>query len=176
MLGYAITDVFLILRIEELEGVLKKGRVIVPVVAYLGRSLRRQYLHNHKVQTWELMMKILTENNPEYMDSAKRVFECNILFPFNMFIGSRRFIDDYCEWLFGILFKVEQLIEESDWNVYQQRYAGFLAERLFTLYIIHNNIEVENKRVVNEKKHVISQSSFRILRNRIFFKLFGGIR
>ena len=49
-------------------------------------------------------------------------------------ICKKAFLDSYCKWLFPILFRVEELVG-SKWDVYQERYPGFLAERLFTLFV-----------------------------------------
>ena len=66
----------------------------------------------------------------------------NKIFLMNMFISNRKFVDDYCTWLFDILFEVEKKINFSD-DAYQKRVFGFISERLFTLYIFHNKLKVK---------------------------------
>ena len=60
---------------------------------------------------------------------------------FNMFIMKRNLFNDYCDWLFGILFKVENRIDISDWNKSEQRVFGYLSERLLDVWIEKNNIK-----------------------------------
>ena len=45
------------------------------------------------------------------------------------------------EWLFNILFNVEKKINISS-DCYQERVFGFMAERLFTLYVYHNKLKI----------------------------------
>ena len=58
---------------------------------------------------------------------------------FNMFVGSKNFLNDYCEWLFPILTELENTVKLSEYP-YQKRLFGFMAERLFNLYIKRNNL------------------------------------
>jgi len=155
---------------------LSRKSVIVPKIAILGRSMGRQYLQNHVRDTWEIMMRVLKVEHADYYETAAKIFSSNRMYPFNMFITKKSFVDAYCEWLFGILFEVEKNADTNAKNDYQIRYAGFLAERLFTLYIIHNRIDVQECSVINEKRNMVSQSNIRRVRNDVFYKLFGGKR
>ena len=53
-----------------------------------------------------------------------------------MFIMKWNVFNEYCEWLFPILERCEELIGDYE-DVYQNRYIGFLAERLMTVYFFH---------------------------------------
>ena len=55
-----------------------------------------------------------------------------------MFIGKKEVMDNYCKWLFSILFEAEKFIDTSTYNNYNRRVFGFLAERLFTVWVDHN--------------------------------------
>ena len=46
----------------------------------------------------------------------------------------------YCQWLFSILFKLEQEINLKNYIGYQQRVLGYIAERLLDVWIEHNQI------------------------------------
>lgn len=47
----------------------------------------------------------------------------------------------YCQWLFSILFKLEQEINFKNYTGYQQRVLGYIAERLLDVWIEHNHIQ-----------------------------------
>ena len=70
-------------------------------------------------------------------DTALKVLNQNYGYFANMFIAHRDFFNEYCEWLFDILFKVEAKIQNQvlTRDAYQQRVYGFLSERLLTIFI-----------------------------------------
>lgn len=55
--------------------------------------------------------------------------------------------DRYCSWLFDILFELEKRIDVSSYDMYQKRVFGFLSERLFTVWLHHENLRVTNQEV-----------------------------
>ncbi len=62
-------------------------------------------------------------------------------------IVRKEIFDDYCEWLFSILFEVEKRIQISN-NVYQARVFGFLSERLMRVYIEKKKLKVKEVKVL----------------------------
>jgi len=61
-----------------------------------------------------------------------------------MIIAKREIICEFCEWLFPILDTVVKSVGEHK-DLYQNRYPGFMAERLMTYYF-------ETK---SEKYHIV---------------------
>jgi hypothetical protein len=57
---------------------------------------------------------------------------------FNMFIMKQQPFDEYCQWLFDILAKVEQNLDISDYNQYEARVYGFISERLLDVWLAVN--------------------------------------
>lgn len=53
----------------------------------------------------------------------------------NMFIMNWENFDSYCTWLFDVLEKAEKRIDISNYSPYQQRLYGFMAERLFNVWV-----------------------------------------
>lgn len=156
---------------EEIIKILDSGKIIVPKLAYLGRSLEKQYKHNHTDEIWDTMVTVLNEKYPEYSEIAKKVFAENKMYPFNMFIARREFLDGYCEWLFDILFEVENRVSEKNFDEYQLRYAGFLSERMLILYLLKNYLEVCEIKIIDEDKNNISRSFIRKNLNNVYFKV-----
>lgn len=109
--------------------------VIVPKPYYFRESLDKEYSKAHIRGDWNRLMEILINNNPDSKDIINATFSSNKLYPYNMFIASKGFLNEYCQWLFPILFSLEDQIDFFDKDAYQTRIMGFVSERLFTLYL-----------------------------------------
>lgn len=59
---------------------------------------------------------------------------------FNMFIMSRENVNNYCKWLFDILFEVEKRLGDKEYDAFQARYPGRLSELLFDVWMNKNGL------------------------------------
>lgn len=129
-----------------------KADIILPVPLYVHPSLKANYCFRHTEHTWNAMMDSLAELCPDYLASAKELFEATACYaPCNLMIARKDVFDDLCSWLFPILFRTIDKCGTLNDN-YQNRYPGFLSERLITLYF-HQNKKV---RVVYADKVFLS--------------------
>lgn len=111
--------------------------VIVPVPLYVAPSLAGNYKERHDPQAWDVMMQYLKERDEQEYKEAEAFFQQNLYYPCNMFIMRREMLDRMCGWLFPILFAVAERIGENE-NPYQNRYPGFLSERLISFFLEKN--------------------------------------
>jgi len=134
---------------KKISDLLKTCDIIIPKKAFCTfssgdfESLTNQYKRFHIESDWEVCIEVILEKYPEYRTSVERYFNHgNILYLCNMFIAPKQWFYNYCTWLFDILFEVEKRISISE-DPYQRRVIGFLSERLFTLYILHNKFKTK---------------------------------
>ena len=112
---------------------------ILPVPLYLAPNVEGNYRERHLPEDWDCMMGYLKKERPDEYAQAEEVFRNNLLVPCNMFILRRNVLNDLCEWMFPIIDAVAACCGEHD-DVYQNRYLGFLSERLITLFFeMHRN-------------------------------------
>ncbi len=95
----------------------------------------RRYI---KHTDWEALLKALGELQPGYAQMLEEVLKQQYLYNYNVILAKREVLKDYCEWLFPILERTEELSipkgsERSD------RYIGYIGETLETLYFMANN-------------------------------------
>ena len=60
-----------------------------------------------------------------------------------MLICNKNLYDEYCEWLFSILFELENITDLSTMDAYNQRMYGFVSERLLNVWVHHNNLKIK---------------------------------
>ena len=123
--------------------------VTVPILNF--PSVKEVYSQDHVKQDWEIMMEAIGILQPKYQKAAEEVETGIYYYGYNMFFARKEIVDDYCSWLFPILAYCESHCEKKE-DPYQNRYIGFLAERLLTIYLKGH----EGKyKVVHVRKHFV---------------------
>ena len=141
--GYQINDK----QAQNLDFYVVKNQkidVILPVPLYVSPSLAENYCDRHIAKDWDMLMEYVYRNNNSEYEKMNLFFKGNLYSPCNMIIAKREIICEFCEWLFPILDTVVKSVGEHK-DLYQNRYPGFMAERLMTYYF-------ETK---SEKYHIV---------------------
>lgn len=94
------------------------------------------YCNEHIKKDMDAMISVINTYYPEYSQDAEKYLKAKKSFFYNMFIMKRELYNDYMEFLFGVLGKLEGIIDISD-DKYQARVFGFLAERLQNIFVEH---------------------------------------
>lgn len=92
--------------------------------------------HLH-IEDLELVMRILGDMHPDYVQDADDFLLGNTSCFCNMFIMRKEVFNDYCSWLFPIL---ERYMDQCNMRHYgreARRTPGHLSERLFNIYYRH---------------------------------------
>ncbi len=127
-----------ILTREELEPFLGTVRVFTPQKRrYYIESLYSHYQHTHYQEHLDETRRIIERKHPEYVESFDRVMKHRYGYMFNMMIMERSLLDDYCTWLFDILFALEETAQETGLSYYQGRLYGRVAEIIFNVWLDH---------------------------------------
>lgn len=102
------------------------------------KTVYQQYSECHFKKDWLELEKTVHRLFPEYFPSLETVKNDTQMSCCNMFIAHKSFIDAYCTWLFEILFDLYNRLDISDYDNYQRRIFGFMAERLLNVYVRHH--------------------------------------
>jgi hypothetical protein len=157
---------------NDLRDILSQGKIIVPVGNRLKWTIEQQFARVHKPKIWTQTLKILFEMHPQYGSTASRVFSGNLMCSHNMFIANREFFESYCAFLFPVLFELEKAINQYPED-HEPRYAGFVSERLFTLYVLGNNISRTEINIIDAVGARTSPGATRRFLNNAYFRMFG---
>ena len=130
-----------ILHKDDYEKLLQKYDVLLPKKRnYFIETVRSQYEHAHNKRDLDKVEKIVEELYPEYSEAFDKVMNRTKLHILNMFVMKKDKFDEYCQWLFDILFKLEKRIDITSYNQYEARVFGFLSERLFNVWLEKQNL------------------------------------
>lgn len=86
---------------------------------------------------WQALCTALEELQPEYAEAFPEILGQQYLYNYNIILARKSVLEEYCDWLFPILERVEQLSTPKGWER-QDRYIGYMGETLETLYFMYN--------------------------------------
>lgn len=139
-----------ILHRADYEKLLQQYDVILPKKRnYYIETVRSQYEHAHNKGNLDEVEHIIVEKCPEYSEAFTKVMNRTKLHILNMFAMKKELFDEYCAWLFDILFELEKRIDISQYNQYEARVFGFLSERLFNVWLEKNRLKIYEAEVMN---------------------------
>jgi len=125
-----------VLRRDELLPMLQEHKIIVPRKRYYFiETLWSHYAHTHYIEHLEVARQIIAEMTPDYLDAFDEVMHRSSAHMFNMMIMQRDLLDEYCSWLFPILFALENRIDASTYTFFQGRYCGRVGELIFNVWL-----------------------------------------
>lgn len=127
---------------QQMERLLKKSQewdVILPYPSVHYPNISMQHTRYLCEEDWRALLQALREITPEYL----KVYEMAVasgeqyFLNFNMLIAKAEIFDDYCDFLFRVLARAEELTvpkgkERAD------RFAGYMGENLTTIYFLKN--------------------------------------
>ena len=140
------TEVFLkqAYQFPNLEKLLHKYDIILPVARHWRVSNTQQYSEYHIAKDWEMLRQIIKERSPQYIPAFEKTMDhSNISVGYNMFITHWEHFNDYSEWLFDILFEVERRVPPID-DPIQSRIYGYMSERLINVFCDHHHLRIKH--------------------------------
>lgn len=137
-----------ILDSHDIERILCKFDVILPKKRFYPLStVKQHYSQSHYEKDLLLLGEIISNDYPDYINSFNSVMNSRTIHLYNMFIMKSELVNDYCNWLFEVLAKLEDLVDISDYDSYQARIFGFLSERLLNVWVTKNQLRVKELNV-----------------------------
>lgn len=138
-----------ILPVSYIEECMQRYDLIVPNSGMTSEgSVREHYRLRHHISDWEECGRVIQEKYPQYYPAFLWNQDINFISLGNMVIGKKAVIDEYCEWLFDILFELEARIDITGYDSYQKRVFGFLSERLFRVWLFGNRVRIKEESTV----------------------------
>ena len=161
---------------NNIEDLLKYHDIICGSPFNFGIITLEQQLNGLDSNYLKTIKQILSEKYPEYVSSYEKYIEQgSILYYSPGFITTEKTYDSICEFCFGVIFEFMErygfndearlsehtqkwcLENNQEYGEGKLRVPGHLFERLFTLYLFHNDLKIFNsgKYILKEKNMIL---------------------
>ena len=125
---------------KKLKKIIEKYDIIVPKRRrYFIETIYSHYQHTHNIEPLDKTATLVKAMYPDYYPSFNKVMQKRSAHMFNMFIMKRELFDNYCTWLFSILFELQKNIDISDYDKQESRVFGYISEFLLDVWLDTNN-------------------------------------
>jgi len=125
-----------VLSHDEAVALLTRADVVVPKKRhYYIESLYSHYAHTLDGSHLDLAKEIIASDYPEYMQALVKVYARSWGYMFNMAIMPKTILEDYCNWLFAVLEKLETRINVEELDSFSARLFGRVSEILFNVWL-----------------------------------------
>ena len=103
---------------------------------------------------YRIMKPVIKELYPDYEEEFNREFFIETISFCNMLICSKKLFDDYCQFLFGVLFKVEENMKQENIGGVAPREMGYFSEWLLNVWARKNKLRVAYRpiQIIDENK------------------------
>lgn len=129
---------------EQVQNILEKTDIILPKKReYFIETLYSHYEHTLHIETLDEARKIIEEKYPEYIEEFDKLKSRTSAHMFNMFIMKKEILNEYCTWLFDILFELEKRIDASKYDSFHARFFGRVSELLLDVWLNKNGLSYE---------------------------------
>lgn len=111
--------------------------VVLPIPGVQLPSNQEKWKQYHDEKEWDIMCQMTQILYPEYSETVLAYGKMHMHYKYNMFIAKKEIFNQYCQWIFSILFAIEGHYKTNHIQV-EGRYLGYIAENLTSIFFIHN--------------------------------------
>lgn len=144
---YLISEDGHLYRHADIERLLSAYDMVVTKKLELRMPYYDGFASTHDEKDLAETERVVAEKYPDYAELFHTMVHRKETYFANMMICRKRLYDEYCTWLFDILFEVQRRIDTTGYDNYRKRVYGFLSEFLLTVWIEKNHIHVYESNV-----------------------------
>lgn len=139
---YLIAEDGRLYRADDFARLLAEYDMIVTKKLELRTSYYDGFASTHDEKDLVETERVVAEKYHSYAPLFHQMVHQKETYFANMMVCSKQLYDQYCAWLFDILFEVQKRIDTTGYDNYRKRVYGFLSEFLLTVWIEKNGLRV----------------------------------
>ena len=106
------------------------------------KNYKKTYQEAHNINDLMTVKDSIEKLCPEYLVDFENLLSMKAVYSGNLMIMNREDYNEYCKWMFEILFDASESIDVSGYDLYHARVFGFLSEGLLQVWAMHHNWDV----------------------------------
>lgn len=141
-----------LLKETKLLKILENYDIILPKkYVWKDRTVAEKYYIGGKglKKDLDIVRDVISDYYPNYAVSFDAVLNNKSASYCNMFIMNRKLLNEYCNWLFTILFEVEERIDISQYSPEEARVFGYLGEILLNVWAEGKSLRIFECTMIN---------------------------
>ena len=163
-----------VLTLEEASKILENVDIILPKKReYFIENLYSHYKHTMYIEPLDETRKIIEAKYPEYLKEFDLLHKRTSAHMFNMMIMKKELLNEYCEWVFDILFELESKIDTTKYDSFHSRFYGRVSELLLDVWIKTKCLKYEEVKVIDIEKINWFKKGFAFLMAKFTGKKYG---
>lgn len=140
-----------VLTASQAEKLLEQNDIILPEKRrYFIETVRSHWLHSPCAHEGDFLKfeQLMARKYEEYFPAFQTVMNRTWAHMFNMCIMKREKLNEYCEWLFGVLSALEKELDISGYSRQDARIYGFFGEFMLDIWIEKNGYPYAETKVL----------------------------
>ena len=148
--------------------------IILPEKNYFPSKIISETSTAPNMNDMKIVENVIVELFPEYLQDYKEFIENNAAYLCNVMVTKKEIFNEYCEWLFTILFETEKRMGKETYinDPYRKRMFGFISERLLNVWINHHKSEYKIKTypMINTEEKILDRIKKNIVQQKYKIK------
>ena len=133
---------------DMIDEMFKSCDVVLPAPYLHDRYNEMKMARTLDMEDEVIFLKVFKKKYPEYEQSLIDYMYGFRDYPYNMFLMRWNLFDEYCNFLFSILFECERLMKPLSYTCSSRR-LGYIAEYLLPIFCLHNKLRIHTEPVVS---------------------------
>ena len=125
---------------RDCEKILRDHDLITTEKLTLHSNYYDGFAVDHNLHDLQVTQEVIKEKYPAYSPVFEKLVHDNKVYFGNICVMPKKLYDNYCGWLFAVLFEVQRRIDVTGYDGYRKRVFGFLSEFLLTVWVEANHL------------------------------------
>lgn len=142
-----------VLTSKEADKLFDNNDIVLPKKRnYYIETLYSHYDHTMYIEPLDIAGEIIKKKYKDYYPEFEKLKTRRSAHMFNMFIMKKDKLDEYCTWLFDILFELEKKCKNKNYDSFHARFYGRVSELLLDVWINTNGYTYKEVKLLNIEK------------------------